>query len=91
MTKNWASQFAADRITVNCIAPGAFPSKMMAFVTENEDARAAIESTIPLGRIGTPEDIAGLAICLSARSGAHMTGCVIPLDGGSLIKASNSM
>ena len=90
MTKNWAAQFAADRITVNCIAPGAFPSKMMAFITDNEETRKAIESTIPLGRIGTPEDIAGLAICLSARSGAHMTGCVIPLDGGSLIKASNA-
>ena len=90
MTKNWAAQFAADRITVNCIAPGAFPSKMMACITDNEETRKAIESTIPLGRIGTPEDIAGLAICLSARSGAHMTGCVIPLDGGSLIKASNA-
>ena len=91
MTQNWASQFAADRITVNCIAPGAFPSKMMAFITENEEARKAIESTIPLGRIGTPEDIAGLAICLSARAGAHMTGCVIPLDGGSLISSTSSM
>ena len=91
MTKNFAAQFAADRITVNCIAPGAFPSKMMAFITDDEDARKAIESTIPLGRIGTPEDVAGLAICLSARAGAHMTGCVIPLDGGSMIRPRSEM
>jgi len=91
MTRNWASQFARDRITVNCIAPGAFPSKMMAFVTENEDNRKRLEANIPMGRIGTPEDIAGLAICLSARAGAHMTGCVIPLDGGTLIRASTML
>jgi NAD(P)-dependent dehydrogenase (short-subunit alcohol dehydrogenase family) len=87
MTKNWASQFASDRVTVNCIAPGPFPSKMMAFITDNKEAREMVESTVPLGRIGTPEDVAGLAICLSSRAGAWMTGCVIPLDGGGLIAA----
>jgi NAD(P)-dependent dehydrogenase (short-subunit alcohol dehydrogenase family) len=87
MTQNWASQFATDRVTVNCIAPGPFPSKMMAFVTDNPEARKVIEAGVPLGRIGTPEDVAGLAICLSSRAGAWMTGCVIPLDGGGLIAA----
>ncbi|MEZ5652840.1 MAG: SDR family oxidoreductase [Burkholderiaceae bacterium] len=91
MTRNWASQFARDRITVNCIAPGAFPSKMMAFVTENEEHRRRLEAQIPMGRIGTPEDIAGLAICLCARAGAHMTGCVIPLDGGTLVRSTNML
>jgi NAD(P)-dependent dehydrogenase (short-subunit alcohol dehydrogenase family) len=86
MTRNWANQFARDRVTVNCIAPGPFPSKMMAFITEDERARAQIEKTNPLGRIGTPEDVAGLAICLSSRAGAWMTGCVIPLDGGGLVR-----
>lgn len=85
MTKNWARQFAADRVTVNCIAPGAFPSKMMAFITENEASRAALEARIPLGRIGTPEDMVGLTTFLTSRAGAWMTGCVIPLDGGSLL------
>jgi len=89
MTKNWAAHFAADRITVNCIAPGPFPSKMMAFITDDDDARAAIEKRVPLGRIGSPEDAAGLAICLASRAGAYMTGTIIPLDGGGLIAASN--
>jgi NAD(P)-dependent dehydrogenase (short-subunit alcohol dehydrogenase family) len=86
MTQNWASQFAKDRITVNCIAPGPFPSKMMAFITGNEEALAAMVAGIPLGRIGRPDDVAGLAILLSSRAGAYLTGTIIPLDGGSLVR-----
>jgi NAD(P)-dependent dehydrogenase (short-subunit alcohol dehydrogenase family) len=37
---------------------------------------------VPLGRIGSPEDVAGLAIFLSSRAGAYLTGAVIPCDGG---------
>lgn len=88
MTRNWAAQFAEDRITVNCIAPGPFPSKMMAFITDNDDALHAMENHIPLGRIGTPEDVAGLTLYLASRAGAWMTGNVIPLDGGELVRAS---
>jgi len=91
MTKNWAAQFAADRITVNCISPGPFPSQMMAFLTNDPGIRKEMERNNPLGRIGTPEDAAGLAICLSSRAGAWMTGCVIPLDGGSMIRPSGSI
>ena len=87
MTRNWAAQFAKDYVTVNCIAPGAFPSKMMAFITDNEDLRKKMEARIPLKRIGSPEDAAGLSIFLSSRAGAYITGAVIPLDGGSLIRA----
>ena len=87
MTKNWAAQFAGDHVTVNAIAPGAFPSKMMAFITDNEESRRMLEETIPLKRIGTPEDVAGLSIFLSSRAGAYVTGVVVPLDGGSLIRA----
>ena len=62
---------------------------MMAFITDDDDARAAIEERVPLGRIGSPEDAAGLAICLASRAGAYMTGTIIPLDGGGLIAASS--
>jgi NAD(P)-dependent dehydrogenase (short-subunit alcohol dehydrogenase family) len=86
MTRNWASQFAKYRVTVNCIAPGPFPSKMMAFITDNDEARAALERANPLGRIGTPEDAAGLAIFLCSRAGAYVSGAIIPLDGGGLVR-----
>ena len=90
MTKNWASQFAGDHVTVNAIAPGPFPSKMMAFITDNEESRKALEAGIPLGRIGSPEDAAGVTIFLSSRAGAYITGVVIPLDGGSLIRGNQA-
>ena len=37
---------------------------------------------MPLGRVGTPEDVAGTAIFLSSRAGAYLTGTVVPVDGG---------
>jgi NAD(P)-dependent dehydrogenase (short-subunit alcohol dehydrogenase family) len=65
---------------VNAIAPGPLESKMMAATLAQ--FREMIEGSIPLGRIGTPEDIAGTAIFLCARAGAYLTGAVIPCDGG---------
>ena len=46
-----------------------------------------IEGRIPLGRIGTPEDVAGTCIWLSSRGGAYVNGATIALDGGSLVGA----
>ncbi|HEX2161514.1 MAG TPA: SDR family oxidoreductase [Thermoleophilaceae bacterium] len=82
LTRHLAKRLAAEQITVNAIAPGPFPSKMMAFVLDDPDARAVVEQTIPLGRIGEPDDVAGLTIFLASRAGAYLTGTVIPLDGG---------
>lgn len=82
LTRQLAGRLARDRITVNAIAPGPFPSKMMAFVLDDPEARAGIESRNPLGRVGSPEDAAGTAIYLCSRAGAYLTGVVIPVDGG---------
>ncbi|WP_432905220.1 glucose 1-dehydrogenase [Micromonospora matsumotoense] len=82
LTRSLAHQLAAERITVNAIAPGPFESKMMAFALDDPTSRAAIAQQVPLGRIGRPEDMAGAAIYLSSRAGAYLTGAVIPVDGG---------
>jgi NAD(P)-dependent dehydrogenase (short-subunit alcohol dehydrogenase family) len=82
LTRHLAKRLAAENITVNAIAPGPFESKMMAFVLEDPQARRAIEESVPLGRIGRGDDVAGLALFLASRAGAYVTGTVIPLDGG---------
>ena len=85
LTKVLARELASKHILVNAIAPGLFPSKMTGFALRDEKMRAALLADVPLGRTGTPEDIAGLAIMLSARAGAYITGTIIALDGGLLI------
>jgi NAD(P)-dependent dehydrogenase (short-subunit alcohol dehydrogenase family) len=70
----------APRITVNAIAPGPFESKMMAETLRRFGD--GIRESCPLKRIGTPEDMAGVAIYLASRAGAYVTGAVIPVDGG---------
>lgn len=50
--------------------------------------RESIEAGVPLGRIGSPQDIAGTCLFLSSRAGAWVNGATIALDGGSLISAT---
>jgi NAD(P)-dependent dehydrogenase (short-subunit alcohol dehydrogenase family) len=82
LTRHLASRLASEHITVNAIAPGPFQSKMMAWALDDPEAREAVESGVPLGRIGRADDVAGLALFLASRAGAYLTGTVIPLDGG---------
>jgi NAD(P)-dependent dehydrogenase (short-subunit alcohol dehydrogenase family) len=76
----------APKITVNAVAPGPFESKMMAVTLDR--FRDAIVASCPLGRIGEPEDMAGVTIYLASRAGAYVTGQVIPVDGGITVRPS---
>jgi NAD(P)-dependent dehydrogenase (short-subunit alcohol dehydrogenase family) len=80
LTRVLARKLADAHITVNAVAPGPFESKMMEWALDN--FRKEIEASCPLGRIGEPEDMAGVAIYLASRAGAYVTGAVIPVDGG---------
>lgn len=80
LTKNLAVRLAPKGITVNAIAPGAFESQMMDYMLSN--FKDKIEAENPLGRIGRPTDMAGLALYLASNASKYMTGQVIAIDGG---------
>ena len=80
LTRVLARELGPKHITVNAVAPGPFESKMMAATLEAFGDEIAAAS--PLGRIGRPDDMAGVAVFLSGRGGAYVTGAVIPVDGG---------
>jgi NAD(P)-dependent dehydrogenase (short-subunit alcohol dehydrogenase family) len=82
LTRTLANEFAARHITVNAFAPGPFQSRMTAFATASESQAAHVGSRVPLGRIGSPDDIAGATLYLCSRAGKYVTGAILPLDGG---------
>jgi 3-oxoacyl-[acyl-carrier protein] reductase len=80
-TKTLARDLAPHHITVNAIAPGQIETDMGALTGE---ARARIVSMIPLGRLGTPEDIAYTALFLASNAASYITGATIDVNGGIL-------
>jgi NAD(P)-dependent dehydrogenase (short-subunit alcohol dehydrogenase family) len=86
LTKHLASRLARDKITVNAVACGFFPSKMTQEVFEAGGDE--IMKVIPLKRGGQASDIGGICIFLASKAGSWVTGSVIPLDGGSLVLSS---
>ncbi|KAF9266055.1 NAD(P)-binding protein [Marasmius fiardii PR-910] len=82
LTSTLARKLGPRQITVNAILPGTFPSKMTAFGLRTYGEEAFTRQQ-PSGRIGTPQDMAGLALFLSSPASAHITGTHIILDGGS--------
>ncbi|WP_321396535.1 SDR family oxidoreductase [Emcibacter sp.] len=80
MTRVLAKRLAPDHINVTAIAPGPFPSAMTKGLFDAMGERMLDE--IPLRRIGTPEDMAGVAIYLCSRAGAYVTGATVTVDGG---------
>lgn len=69
----------------NTLACGPFESKMMAATLKSFGE--AIKAGVPLGRIGTPQDVSGACLFLSSRAGAFINGATITVDGGSAIAA----
>jgi glucose 1-dehydrogenase len=85
-----AIELAPYGITVNNIAPGAVETPMDAPLEERPDQMEKLLSEIPLGRMGRPEEIAGLAVYLASDASAYVTGSTFFIDGG-MIRQSGSL
>lgn len=82
LVKNIAKEVAPFGVTVNNVSPGAILTPRNASVYEDEVAREKVESAIPVGRFGTPEECAGIVAFLASDDSAYITGADIRVDGG---------
>ena len=85
LTRTLAAAWAPE-VRVNGIAPGLVDTKLTRVTTGNPQRLAGSLAGIPLGRLGTPEDMAGAALFLASPMAAYMTGHTIPVDGGLLTR-----
>jgi NAD(P)-dependent dehydrogenase (short-subunit alcohol dehydrogenase family) len=90
LTRHLAVHLADDHIRVNAIAPGAFPSDMLGFITSDDERLALLEQEIPVGRIGRPDDITGAVLYLTSAASTYVTGTITTVDGGLTAAAASS-
>lgn len=79
-TRMMAKNYGEEGVRVNCICPGVILTPIL----HGRDPKL-YEERIPLGRVGTPEDVAKVATFLVSDDAAYLTGCVLPIDGGAAL------
>src|SRR5271168_5083937 len=84
LTKSAALEVAGTGVRVNVVAPGATDTGMLTRFTNTDEHKAALVSTVPLKRLGTPEEIAHVIAFVASPNASYMTGATIPVDGGNL-------
>jgi len=87
LTLDMAVKLAPHRIRVNAIAPGAFDTDMLEYVRKDADTLRRFLDQIPLGRAGGEDDVKGAAVFLVSDAAAYVTGHVLVVDGGWLVRA----
>ena len=85
LTKSLAIAYAADGIRVNAVAPGWIATKLTQALQDDPARSAPILARTPLGRWGTPEDVAGPVLFMAGMAARFVTGEVLPVDGGYLL------
>ena len=85
LTRTLGQAWAGDGIRVNGIAPGLVDTKLTKVTTEHPRRLQAAKERIPLGRLGTPEDMAGVVLFLASPLARYVVGQTIPVDGGLIL------
>jgi 3-oxoacyl-[acyl-carrier protein] reductase len=80
MTKSLARELGSRNITVNCVAPGFIDTDMTRALSDEQ--KSALLGQIPLGRLGTPQDVAAAVAYLASPGGGYVTGAVLHVNGG---------
>jgi NAD(P)-dependent dehydrogenase (short-subunit alcohol dehydrogenase family) len=84
MTKSAALEVAGTGVRVNVVAPGTTDTGMLTRFTNTDANKAALVSTVPVKRLGTPDEIAHVIVFVASANASYMTGASIPVDGGML-------
>ncbi len=83
LTKTAALEYATQNIRVNAICPGVIWTPMVERITgDSEEARQQFAAIEPVGRMGTPEEVAAMALFLATGESSFVTGAALPVDGG---------
>ncbi|WP_203582431.1 SDR family NAD(P)-dependent oxidoreductase [Microbacterium hibisci] len=82
LARTVAAAYADRGIRVNTVQPAYTETPLVAAISEDPESRAAIISRIPIGRAGTPDDVAGIMVYLASDDGAFATGATFQVDGG---------
>jgi 3-oxoacyl-[acyl-carrier protein] reductase len=85
MTKGLATELARDRIYVNCVAPGWVDTEMSAPALADPKTRDKVLATIPIGRVGSPEEIAAPILFLCTPHAGFITGEILNVNGGAVL------
>jgi gluconate 5-dehydrogenase len=82
LTRQWATEWASHAITVNAIAPTFVDTPQVAMLLDDPKFKADIVARIPLGRVGTTDDLLGAALFFCSDASSFVTGQILTIDGG---------
>lgn len=82
LTRVLAADWGAKNIRVNCICPGPVETPMISALLKEADFNAAMTQSVPMGRVGTAEEIAAVALFLATPAAGYINGAILPVDGG---------